>query len=148
MKTRTAWTIALAIVTPILWWGAYRTFKPFRLSDLSGYDWSMVRFTVKPGYPDFAEGGGVKTMTVILFYPTDDRASLRSKARAVCLRCAAEMRRLLPNDHRAVKLTLYRASEAQVEARHPKDPRGSAGDLTIDDPTREAGIPDPKEEWH
>lgn len=145
MKARIAWTIALVFVTPILWWGTYRAFKPFHLSDLSGYDWSMVQFTVKPGYPDFAESDGVKTMTAILFYPTNDRASLRSKARAVCIQCAAEMRRLLPNDHRAVKLTVYRESEAHVEARHARE---SAGSLTIDDPTRGSAIPDPKEEWN
>src|SRR5580704_2468985 len=93
MKAKTAWTIALAVVTPILWWGTYRTFKPFQVSDLGGYDWSMVRFTVRLDDPAFVENDGVKTMRATLFYPTDDRAGLHSKARAVCLRCAAEVRR-------------------------------------------------------
>jgi len=143
MKAKTAWTIALAIVTPILWWGVYRAFKPFELSDLSGYDSSLVQFTVTPGDPTFSESHGVKTMEAVLFYPTNDRASLRSTARAVCIRCAAEMRRLFPNDQRAVKLTVCAVSEAEA---HPKT--SEAGHLSIDDPNRASAIPDPKEEWH
>jgi hypothetical protein len=163
MKAKTAWTIALAVVTPFLWWGTYRTFKPFDLSDLSGYDWSMVRFEVGPESPRFSGAieympesairsgsDGVKTMTVYLFYETLDRASLHSKARSVCLRCAAEMRRLLPNEHRTVKLAVY-----GVDSKPLPPEKGaclgrlsSVGDLTIDDPTRKVAIPVPKEEWH
>jgi hypothetical protein len=151
MKAKTAGTIALAVVTPIIWWGTYRTFKPFSLSDLSGYDWSMVPFTVEPGFPAFLGRNGVKTMKVTLVYPTDDRARLRNNARAVCLRCAAEMSRLLPNEHRAVKLTVYGPPEGHLAPPKEGQCQGyqvPVGDLTIDDPTRETVIPDSKENWH
>ena len=149
MKAKTAWTIALAVVTPILWWGTYRAFKPFQVSDLSGYDRSLVPFKVWSEGQTFGESDGAKTMRVTLVYPTEDRARLRRKARAVCRRCAAEMRRLLPNDHRAVTLTVYGddpiAPPKEGECQWSQPP---AGALTIDDPTRETAIPNAKENWH
>ena len=129
--------------------GHLSSVQAFRVSDLSGYDRSLVPFKVWSEDQTFGESDGAKTMRVTLVYPTEDRARLRRKARAVCRRCAAEMRRLLPNDHRAVTLTVYGddpiAPPKEGECQWSQPP---AGALTIDDPTRETAIPNAKENWH
>jgi hypothetical protein len=109
-RNRTPFLVVTLLAAVFCWWCMRRAFRPFDLADLNKRDAQGVEMTVLPSDPFLSQEGSVKTMSVMLCYRTTNRNSLRTEAQRVCLACLAEMRRQLPNEHRAVKVVIFGVS--------------------------------------
>jgi hypothetical protein len=145
MKRKRTLFLVVTLLTALCFsWCMRRAFRPFDPADLNKRDAQGVRMTVLPSDPFLSQEGSVKTMSVMLCYPTTNRNSLRTEAQRVCLACLAEMRRQLPNEHRAVKVIIFGVSSEFLLHNWRTDRVGLAA---VDDPTDTWPMPSPTITW-
>jgi hypothetical protein len=143
-RYRTLFLVVTLLAAVFCWWCMRRAFRPFDLADLDKRDAQGVEMTVLPDDTFLSQEDSVKTMSVVLCYPTRNRNSLKTEAQRVCLACLAEMRRQLPNEHRAVKVVIFRESRERFLRDRKLD---RVGLLAVDDPTDTWPMPNPTITW-